>query len=225
MDPTKTDDLEFAYGSGQINPAAARDPGLVYNASATDYINFLCKQGYNSSTLRLVTGDNSTCDGITPGRAFDLNYPSFSLYVEDGQTISGLFTRKVTNVGAANSTYKPIINRPIINTVSLPFFMPVEEWISVVVEPSVLTFSAVGETQTFTVNVTGPAISQQPITSGAITWTDGTHAVRAPLVVYNYIPGAPYNLEDDSTNTFSSTLPSSSVYKKVGSVAHRKPLP
>ncbi|KAL0331335.1 UNVERIFIED_CONTAM: Cucumisin [Sesamum angustifolium] len=88
MDPRKHEDLEFAYGSGQINPVAARDPGLVFDASETDYINFLCKQGYNTTTLRLVTGDNSTCASTTPGRAWDLNYPSFSLYVEDGQPIT-----------------------------------------------------------------------------------------------------------------------------------------
>ncbi|KAL0329702.1 UNVERIFIED_CONTAM: Cucumisin [Sesamum radiatum] len=92
MDPRKHEDLEFAYGSGQINPVAARDPGLVFDASEADYINFLCKQGYNTTTLRLVTGDNSTCASTTPGRAWDLNYPSFSLYVEDGQPITATFT-------------------------------------------------------------------------------------------------------------------------------------
>ncbi|KAL0324369.1 UNVERIFIED_CONTAM: Cucumisin [Sesamum calycinum] len=50
MDPRKHEDLEFAYGSGQINPVAARDPGLVFDASEADYINFLCKQGYNTTT-------------------------------------------------------------------------------------------------------------------------------------------------------------------------------
>ncbi|KAI3468816.1 hypothetical protein Pfo_025479 [Paulownia fortunei] len=156
-------------GSGQINPIVARDTGLVFDASDADYINFLCKQGYNTSTLRLVTGDNSTCAGTSPGRAWDLNYPSFSLYVEDGEKITGTFTRTVTNVGAANSTYTASLYMPAL--------------ISVTVEPTVLTFSAVGETQTFMVNVTGPAISQQPIMSGAITWTDGTHVVRTPLMV------------------------------------------
>lgn len=178
MDSTRQRDLEFAYGSGHINPADTIDPGLVYNASETDYINFLCKQGYNTTTLRLVTGDDSTCESTTIGRAWDLNYPSFSLYVEDGEQIWGTFTRTVTNVGAANSTYAANIYMPAI--------------IGVTVEPSVLKFSAVGETQTFTVNVTGPAITQQPIMSGALTWADGAgnHNVRSPIVVYNYVPGS-----------------------------------
>ncbi|KAK6117110.1 hypothetical protein DH2020_049155 [Rehmannia glutinosa] len=163
----------------------------------------------------MTTGDNSTCDGTTPGRAWDLNYPSFSLYVEDGQIIMGTFTRTVTNVGAANSTY----------TANL--YMPA--WIGVTVEPSVLTFSAVGETKTFTVNVTGPTIFQQPITSGAIIWTDGAHVVRTPLVVYNYIPGAPYNLESDESYSMTQKKQSffgqSSLYQKSGIMGQRKAHP
>ncbi|KAI3453644.1 hypothetical protein Pfo_010307 [Paulownia fortunei] len=214
MDSRKHEDLEFAYGSGQINPAAARDPGLVFDASEADYINFLCKQGYNTSTLRLVTGDNSTCANTTPGRAWDLNYPSFSLYVADGETIMGTFTRTVTNVGAANSTYIADLYVPAL--------------ISVTVEPSVLTFSAVGETKTFTVNITGPAISQQPITSGAITWRDGTHLVRTPFVVYNYIPGAPYNLDSDQSHSMTQKkqkFQQSIIYHKSGIMGQRKAHP
>ncbi|KAL6556787.1 hypothetical protein OROHE_006663 [Orobanche hederae] len=200
MEPRKHDDLEFAYGSGHINPVAAQDPGLVFDASEADYINFLCKQGYTATTLRLVTGHKSTCANISPGRAWDLNYPSFSLYVEDGQEIKGTFTRTVTNVGPPKSTYR------------VGFDMPAS--ISVTVRPSIMTFSAVGQTRTFTVTVTGPTISQQPIMSGTITWTDGTHIVRTPLVVYNYIPRAPYNINSDQykTSAFTPILQRSSMY-------------
>lgn len=189
MDSRLEPALEFAYGSGHINPHATLDPGLVFNASETDYINFLCKQGYNTTTLRLVTGDNSSCSSTTPGRAWDLNYPSFSLYVEDGQQIMGTFTRTVTNVGAANSTYTASMYMPPL--------------INVKVEPSVLTFSSVGETQAFTVTVAGPAITQQPIMSGAITWSDRIHSVRTPLVVYNYYPGAPYTTDSKNSMTMA----------------------
>ncbi|RVW26973.1 Cucumisin [Vitis vinifera] len=90
MDTRKNEDKEFAYGSGHINPVKAVDPGLIYNTSKPDYINFLCKQGYNTSTLRLITGDDSVCNSTKPGRAWDLNYPSFSLAIEDGQDIMGI---------------------------------------------------------------------------------------------------------------------------------------
>ncbi|XP_047943113.1 cucumisin-like [Salvia hispanica] len=203
MDPRLESSLEFAYGSGHINPNATLDPGLVFNASETDYINLLCKQGYNTTTLRLVTGDNSSCTTTTPGRAWDLNYPSFSLYVEDGQQIMATFTRTATNVGSPNSTYTASMHMPAM--------------ISVKVEPSVLTFSSSGETQGFTVSVSGPAITQQPIMSGAITWSDGIHSVRMPLVVYNYYPGAPY-----VTNSQNSiTVPGKRDKLKASSSKHR----
>ncbi|KAI7994903.1 hypothetical protein LOK49_LG11G02579 [Camellia lanceoleosa] len=67
MDRSKiVEDLEFDYGSGHINPVGAIDPGLVFDLTdEADYIDVLCKQGYDTSTLRLVTGDNSTCNVTT----------------------------------------------------------------------------------------------------------------------------------------------------------------
>ncbi|CAL5437261.1 unnamed protein product [Camellia sinensis] len=210
MDSRKQVDLEFAYGSGHINPSAAVNPGLVFDASEADYIDFLCKTGYNTTTLRLVTGDNSTCTNTLLGRGWDLNYPSFSLYVKDGEQIMGVFNRTVTNVGEPNSTY--------VSSVYIPTTF------SVTVEPSVLSFSAVGEKKSFTVKITGPKISQQPIMSGAITWKYGVHVVRTPLVVYNYIPGAPYNLDDGSTysmiNNKKATFRGSSIYHKNGIIGY-----
>ncbi|CAI9093906.1 OLC1v1029508C1 [Oldenlandia corymbosa var. corymbosa] len=181
MDPRKHAEREFAYGAGHLNPVAAVDPGLVFDANETDYTHFLCKQGYNSTTLKVVTGDNSTCNNVADGRGWDLNYPSFSLSLLDDQEINATFIRTVTNVGKP-STYKASIQGADASTK-----------FKVKVEPSVLNFSSVGEKKSFTVEVTGPKISQQLIMSVHVVWTDGVHEVRTPLVVYNYIPGAPYS--------------------------------
>ncbi|XP_040987821.1 cucumisin-like [Juglans microcarpa x Juglans regia] len=194
VDPKKHEDLEFAYGSGQINPLRAVDPGLVYDASEADYIDFLCRQGYNTTTLKLITGDNSSfCTTTVPGRAWSLNYPSFSVAVEDGLPIRAVFSRTVTNVGPPNSTY------------TLSWYMPPS--INVVVEPSVLSFSATGEKTSFTVKVYGPSIAQRPITSGAIIWNQGVHVVRSPLVVYTVLPGSslPFSLSKKK-NKFQTFL-------------------
>ncbi|KAF8380256.1 hypothetical protein HHK36_027740 [Tetracentron sinense] len=90
----------------------------------------------------------------------------------------GTFTRTVTNVGFPNSTYSTYMYTPTS--------------ISVKVEPSVLSFSAVGEKKSFTVTVSGPKITVQPIMSAAILWKDGVHVVRTPLVVYTVLPSS-YN--------------------------------
>ncbi|XVF10694.1 hypothetical protein REPUB_Repub07fG0204500 [Reevesia pubescens] len=202
LDPKKHEDLEFAYGSGQINPSQAINPGLVYDANETDYVNFLCKQGYNTTIVRLITGDNSSvCTSTIPGPAWDLNYPSFSLAIADGQTIYGVFTRTVTNVGSPNSTYTAWVSRQ-------PGF-------TITVDPPTLSFSALGEKKSFTVKVTGPKIWQQPITSGNIIWQDSDHkyAVRSPVVVYNVLP-TPYSSYSKSQK--KPTFQRPSMYHKNG---------
>nr|POE80112.1 cucumisin [Quercus suber] len=146
-----------------LNPTKAVDPGLVFDASVSYYIDFLCKQGYNTSTLRLVTGEQSVCKSTKAGRGWDLNYPSLSLAIEDGQKISGIFTRTVKNVGSPNSTYHAKIDKP--------------DSLNITVEPSVLSFSAVGDKKTFIVNFKGKHITQVPIVSGSISWIDGVQAI------------------------------------------------
>ncbi|KAM3735014.1 hypothetical protein ACB098_10G058900 [Castanea mollissima] len=206
VDPKKHEDLEFAYGSGHINPLQAVDPGLVYDAYEADYINFLCMQGYNTTTLRLITGDNSSfCNTSKPGRAWNLNYPSFSVAVEDGQQIKAVFIRTVTNVGPPNSTY------------TLSTYIPAS--IDVTVEPSVLSFSSIGEKKSFTVLVYGPKIAQQPIISGAIIWKYGHYVVRSPLVVYTILPGTLY--PSSSMSQKKANLRVSSMHHKNGILKHK----
>lgn len=205
VDPEKHEDLEFAYGSGHINPLQAAEPGLVYDVSEEDYIGFLCKQGYSPIDLQQITGENSTlCKRTELGRAWDLNYPSFSVAVEDGQQIQALFTRTVTNVGSPNHTY----------TVSV--YMPSPA--TVMVEPSVLSFSAIGEKKSFTLKVDGPSIAQQPIMSGGIVWQDGVYKVRSPVVVYTILPGAAnFTLYGPRVPNFKG----SSMYHKNGILGHQ----
>ena len=45
MSPKHNPDKEFGYGAGHINPLGAVHPGLIYDASEIDYVQFLCGQG------------------------------------------------------------------------------------------------------------------------------------------------------------------------------------
>ncbi|KAK1320856.1 hypothetical protein QJS10_CPA03g01762 [Acorus calamus] len=113
MNPSSNTDAEFAYGAGHINPIKAVNPGLIYDAGEADYVTMLCGQGYNTTKLRLVTGDNSTCSAANNGTALDLNYPSMAVTVVSGKPFSSI-------------SY-----------------------------PSELSFKSVGETQSFTVTLSG----------------------------------------------------------------------
>ncbi|KAL6897233.1 hypothetical protein ACP4OV_006929 [Aristida adscensionis] len=169
-------EAELAYGAGQVNPAGAVDPGLVYDASEADYTDFLCAQGYNTTEMRAVTGRNATCGGSPPTSSMmaDLNYPSIAVPVLNyGAGFRETIRRTATNVGPAGSVYRAKIS-------STP-------GITVRVEPDELVFSTEKKSRRFTVTVSG-VLSQgadgRPGASASVVWSDGTHAVRSPIYVF-----------------------------------------
>ncbi|XP_038684313.1 subtilisin-like protease SBT4.14 isoform X2 [Tripterygium wilfordii] len=54
MSRRMNNEAEFAYGAGQVNPARAISPGLVYDMDEMSYIQFLCHEGYNGSSLSVL---------------------------------------------------------------------------------------------------------------------------------------------------------------------------
>ncbi|CAI0447399.1 unnamed protein product [Linum tenue] len=169
-------DAEFGYGSGEIHPSRAVDPGLVYDAGEIDYVQMLCGQGYNITQLRLVTGDQSSCSSAATNRTavWDLNYPSFALSSEKLKTsVTRVFHRTVTNVGSATSTYTAIYKAKVISSKEL----------KIKVNPKVLRFKDVGETISFRVTVKAK-LKQSGIISGVLVWSDGSHKVRSPVVAH-----------------------------------------
>ncbi|CAM9003049.1 unnamed protein product [Rhodiola kirilowii] len=172
MNSTSNTDAEFAYGSGHINPTKAINPGLIYDAGVADYVHFLCGQGYSTKMLRMVTGDNSTCSSATNGTVWDLNYPSFTLSSAPNTTVTRSFHRTVTNVGSPVSTYAAIVNAPSA--------------MKITVEPSVLTFKALGQKVSFVVTV--EALVESSVVSGWLIWYDGVFQVRSPVVAYPLSP-------------------------------------
>ncbi|XP_068487862.1 cucumisin-like isoform X2 [Phaseolus vulgaris] len=162
-------DAEFAYGAGQINPLKAVNPGLVYDVGPNDYINFLCGQGYSTTTLRRITGDNNTCTSANRGSVFNLNLPSFALATARSSYNSVSYGRTVTNVGSARSTYRAIVS-------GYPSSLNIQ------VVPNVLTFTSLGQRLSFTLRIQGTINAD--LDSFSLTWDDGTHQVRSPIVVY-----------------------------------------
>ncbi|KAK4835176.1 hypothetical protein QYF36_006359 [Acer negundo] len=170
MSTTKNPEAEFGYGSGHINPLKVVNPGLVYDAGPIDYIRFLCGQKYSTTLLRLVTGDNSTCDATTSASVWDLNYPSFALSTFPSETnFTRIFNRVVTNVGTAVSTYRASVT-------GAPAGLRIR------LNPSVLSFTSLGQKMSFTLTVEGTIVD--PIVSTSLVWDDGVHQVRSPIVVF-----------------------------------------
>ncbi|XP_014502999.1 cucumisin-like [Vigna radiata var. radiata] len=169
MNSALNEEAEFAYGAGQINPLKAVNPGLVYDAGESDYISFLCGQGYNSSSLQKITDDNSTCTSANKGSVFNLNLPSFALSTDGSSYNNVTFGRTVTNVGSATSKYRATIT-------AHPSSLNVQ------VLPNVLAFSSLGQRLSFTLNIKGSI--NVGLVSFSLIWDDGTFKARSPVVVY-----------------------------------------
>ncbi|KAJ7955595.1 Subtilisin-like protease [Quillaja saponaria] len=157
----------FAYGAGHVHPDGAMDPGLVYDLNTTDYLNFLCSRGYNQTTINRFN-ENHPCPQSY--NLTDFNYPSITVPDLDENTV---VTRTVTNVGPPG-TYRVRVKAPA--------------GVLVLVEPSLLTFGQVGEKKTYKVFLK-PKFHDRPMdyTFGHLTWSDGIHIVRSPIVAKHKI--------------------------------------
>ncbi|TKW33702.1 hypothetical protein SEVIR_2G257300v4 [Setaria viridis] len=168
----------FGYGAGHVQPNRAADPGLVYDADATDYLGFLCALGYNSSAIAAFTagdGDGHThysCPARAP-RPEDLNYPSVAVPHLSPTGAAHTVTRRVRNVGAGAAAYDARVHEP--------------RGVEVDVRPRRLEFAAAGEEKQFTVTFRAREGSFWPgeYVFGRLVWSDGAggHRVRSPLVV------------------------------------------
>ncbi|KAK7265556.1 hypothetical protein RJT34_33176 [Clitoria ternatea] len=167
MDSSLEKATPLDYGSGHVRANHAVNPGLVYDLHVTDYLNFLCDHGYNSSQLKLFYHKRYTCPKSFSVANF--NYPTISIPHFDHahpQTV----TRVLTNVGPP-STYEVHIRAP-------PQFL-------VSVEPRKLSFKKRGEKKKFKVTVTVKPKSKHETDYeyGFLEWTSGKHQVRSPIVV------------------------------------------
>ncbi|KAL3839208.1 hypothetical protein ACJIZ3_023799 [Penstemon smallii] len=164
------------YGAGHVNPSKAMDPGLVYDLSSYDYIDFLCNSNYTTKNIEVVTRKAADCNGAKrAGHIGNLNYPSLTaVFQQYGKhKLSTHFIRTVTNVGNPNSIYTVKIRPP--------------GGALVTVEPERLVFRRVGQKLNFLVRVKMEALKlsqgSSVVKSGSIVWSDGKHLVTSPLVV------------------------------------------
>ena len=155
----------FNYGAGHLWPNRAMNPGLVYDLTTTDYLNFLCSIGYNSTQLLKFVDKQYKCPP-TPPSPWDLNYPSITIPSLSGKVT---VTRTLKNVGTP-ATYT--VRTEMLNG------------ISVKVEPKILKFEKINEEKEFKVTMeTKRGGVGDGYVFGRLIWTDGKHYVRSPVVV------------------------------------------
>jgi putative cell wall-binding protein/subtilisin family serine protease len=194
------------YGSGEVAPGRAYEPGLVYDSSLADWEAYACALGQ----YQLVGGP---CPDTATDPS-DLNYPSISVGALTG---SQSVTRTVTNVADTEQTYTATVEDP--------------PGVEVRVVPDELTL-APGASETFTVHLDVVDAPVDAYAFGALTWTAGDTSVRSPVAVrptgvsaedelrvvgvdgvlpYEVVPGFTGTLETDVDGLVASTVQSPTV--------------
>ena len=196
--PTSTADAAslktFRQGAGHVEPNSAVDPGLVFNNGFLDWLALLCgaTNGVSPSTCAALQSLGYSVD------LSDFNGASIAIGNLAGvQTV----TRRVTNVGNGPANYASSVSGMT--------------GIDVAVSPSSFTINP-GETKTLTITFTRTSAALNAYTGGELTFSDGTHDVRIPLVVFPVALAAPaqvsgnggpisYNVTFGYTGPFTAT--------------------
>ncbi|KAK9097224.1 hypothetical protein Sjap_022721 [Stephania japonica] len=177
----------FDHGSGHVDPVSALDPGLVYDATVDDYIDFLCALNYSTDQIKSLARKDVTCNAREKYSVRNLNYPSFAALFETAQSGGGggssgsgsgsggggdnrvVYSRTLTNVGAGG-VYKVTVTSP-------------SESVKVSVEPEELRFGAKNEKKTYTVTLVAGSMPSGTNLFGRLEWSDGKHIVGSPIAL------------------------------------------
>ncbi|XP_068326923.1 subtilisin-like protease SBT2.5 isoform X1 [Pyrus communis] len=155
----------FDYGSGHVDPRAALDPGLIFDAGYQDYLGFLCTTpGINSNEIKKYT--NSPCN-YTMVRPSNFNSPSITVaHLVKSQTV----TRRVTNV-AQEETY-------VITTRMSPA-------VAIEASPRAMTLRP-GASRKFSVTLTVRSVTGSYSFGEVMMKGSRGHKVRIPVVAMGY---------------------------------------
>ena len=168
----------FDYGAGFVQPNAASDPGLVYDAGFLEWLGFLC-----GATDGVSAGTCAFLESIgVPTEPSDLNYPSIAIGALAGsQTV----TREVKNVSGGGSTYTATVEGLA--------------GIDVTVSPSSFGIGP-GGTASYEVTFANSSAPVDTYATGAIVWSDGVHTVRSPVAVRPIALDAPAEISATGTD-------------------------
>ncbi|XXG76223.1 hypothetical protein AAC387_Pa08g0624 [Persea americana] len=146
----------FHFGSGIVNPNRAADPGLIYDMSTTDYVQYLCS---------IVPSFSTDCPSKKHSM-LNLNLPSITIPNLRG---SVMVTRTVTNVGPVDSAYVASIEHPL--------------GVKVGVKPLKLAFNSTVKTLSFTITLSSNHKAIGGYYFGRLSWSNGIHKVTSPISV------------------------------------------
>ncbi|KAL6968553.1 hypothetical protein U1Q18_034356 [Sarracenia purpurea var. burkii] len=163
----------WGTGAGHVDPEKALDPGLVYDLTVDDYLNFLCASGYSQEDIRSIAHKSVTCSS-NKHKPWELNYPAIAVAFDMSSRRSRfqvVVNRTATNVGDGASSYSVTVTPP--------------RGAKVTVDPPKMEFKQKGQKHSYVVRISGEKRppGDDNTESGKLTWTDGKRQVTSPIVV------------------------------------------
>ncbi|ONI21188.1 hypothetical protein PRUPE_2G051800 [Prunus persica] len=156
-------------GVGEINPLKALSPGLVFETTTENYLEFLCYYGYPEKNIRSMSNTKFICPKSSIDELIsNVNYPSISISKLNRHQPAKTIQRTATNVAALNSTYIAKVHAPA--------------GLIVKVLPEKLVFAEGVRRVSFQVSFYGKE-APRGYNFGSITWFDGRHSVRTVFSV------------------------------------------
>ncbi|HEX6499870.1 MAG TPA: S8 family serine peptidase [Micromonosporaceae bacterium] len=177
----------FDMGAGFVHPSNDFDPGLVYDADLTDWLQYSCQQGIHIPVRDAQGNVVDSCGLVGKKDVSDYNNPTIAIGDLAGkQTV----TRTVTNVSFRAGVYYAHVDAPAGYTVT--------------VSPSMLVVPP-HASATFTVTVTRTDATLGRYSFGSLTWTDKKgHDVRSTVAVRSVALAAPGAVSGTGTSGSSS---------------------
>ncbi|EFJ23730.1 hypothetical protein SELMODRAFT_102824, partial [Selaginella moellendorffii] len=157
----------FDFGAGFVNPAAAIDPGLIFDAGFRDYIQFLCSiPALSNSTVSAATGSSFF---TSSSFASDLNTPYVSIASLNG-------ARSVVRIATSVSERDEAYNATLV----------VPAGVSVTVQPSSFSVRG-GQLVKLTLTLKALVTSSAPIFGELLLDGDRGHRLHLPICVSSKI--------------------------------------
>lgn len=157
-------------GAGEISPARALDPGLVFETTEEDNLRFLCYYGYPQERVKNMTKTKFKCPKKSQEELISssINYPSISIGKLDRTQPAQIIRRKMTNVGSGNASYYSRVHAP--------------KGLLVKVSPKKINFDESKRKASFRVLFNGKK-AHKGYHFGHVIWSDGHHRVRVVFAV------------------------------------------
>ncbi|KAK8934311.1 Subtilisin-like protease SDD1 [Platanthera zijinensis] len=157
----------LAAGAGQLHPAGAMNPGLVYDIERKHFLPYLCGLGYSSTEVRAIAKQMVSCDKSMG--AEELNYPSIS--VRFGSSPEKTVVRTAKSVRKRSTVYWARIEEPKGVRMDLSRYE--------------LSFSRANQEESFKIKfrIQGPRPGRGHVSQGRLSWVSRTRVVSSPILI------------------------------------------